>query len=164
MNTLGVDNGVSGALCLINERGGLSVMRLMPIQTARKGNEIDVVTLKHWLEDHGITSDNTRVIIEEPGGSKSAKAGASMAGSFHALRALFVLRHFSLHRVTPQAWQKKVLGKTSGDSKAMALTTARQLWPDEGWLPSDRCRVPHDGLIDAALIGLFGWYQSKSNL
>lgn len=154
-NTLGVDNGVSGALCLIHE-AGLSVMRLMPIQKGRKGNEIDVKSVNTWLHDHNITPANTVVVIEEPGGSKSAKAGASMAGSFHALRALFVLRGFSLHRVTPQAWQKKMLGKTNGDTKALALTVARQLWPAENWLPTERCSVPHDGLIDAALIGYFG--------
>lgn len=154
MNTdyLAVDNGISGALALVGELGNLVEWLPMPIQKTRKGNEIEVLKIDEWLRDHNICARDTTVVIEEPGGSKSAKAAASMSGSFHALRALFSLRGFRWHRVTPQAWQKPLLKCPAGDTKAAALSMAKALWPQEKWLGTERCKVPHDGAIDAALI------------
>lgn len=43
-----------------------------------------------------------------------------------------------------------------GDTKPRALAKALQLWPGETFLASERCRVPHDGMIDAALIAEYG--------
>lgn len=92
-------------------------------------------------------------MIEEQGGSKSAKAACSMAGSFHALRAVLTIGLYRWHRITPQSWQKAMLPKCkAGDTKPRALALAKELWPEESFLASPRCKVPHDGLIDAALI------------
>lgn len=154
---LGIDNGVSGALVLIDAANGSLVAELaMPTQKARKGNEVDVCAIARWLESLEVLSPPV-CVIEEPGGSKSAKAACSMAGSFHALRCLLELRGMRWHRVTPCQWQKVMLpGCKAGDTKPRALAAARALWPAESFLQSDRCRVPHDGIIDAALIAEFG--------
>lgn len=156
MNYLGIDNGVSGALAIISELGQHVCHLTMPVAKTRKGNEVEVMTIASWLDENQITPQNTTVIIEEPGGSKSAKAACSMAGSFHALRALFTLRRFKLIRVTPQSWQKKMLHCAAGDTKKVALQLAGSLWPDEDFLATPRCKVPHDGIVDAALLGEHG--------
>jgi hypothetical protein len=39
-----------------------------------------------------------------------------------------------------------------GKTKQVALETAQNLEPSENWLKNKRCRVPHDGLVDAFLI------------
>jgi len=153
MNYLGIDNGVTGALALIGELGNLVEWLPMPIQKTRKGNEVNICGVWYWLVQHNIHVGNTVVVIEEPGGSKSAKAASSMAGSFHSLRALFSLKDYRLLRVTPQQWQKPVLKCKSGDTKPVALTLARSLWPKEKWLATSKCSKPHDGAVDAALIG-----------
>jgi hypothetical protein len=152
MNYLGIDNGISGALALIGELGNLMMWIPMPIQKTRKGNEVDVCAVWAWLVENCIMPGNTIVIIEEPGGSKSAKAASSMAGAFHALRALFSIKDYKLLRTTPQAWQKGLLKCKAGDTKPVALTLARSLWRDEKWLTTPRCTKPHDGAIDGALI------------
>ena len=154
----GIDNGVSGAICLISEYdGSLIAMTEMPIVRARKGNEIDIRTLYRWLSETLPNLSDATYIIEEPGGSKSSKAATSMAGSFHAVRALFDVKLLRWHRITPQEWQKALLpGCKAGDTKPRALAKARQLWPDESFLASDRCSVAHSGLVDAALISEYG--------
>jgi hypothetical protein len=64
---------------------------------------------------------------------------------------------FRWHRITPQAWQKHMLpGCPRGETKPMALAKARQLWPDEALQATDRCRVAHSGMVDAALIAEYG--------
>jgi len=152
MTYIGIDNGVSGALAAISPHSQIVSVLPMPTLKSRKGNEIDILSVWQWLE--GLGRHKLTVTIEEPGGSKSAKAATSMAGSFHALRSLCVLKGLRWHRITPQAWQKELLpGCKAGDSKPRALAAARQLWPSESFLASDRCRVAHDGIVDAALIG-----------
>jgi hypothetical protein len=153
---IGIDNGVTGALVALSPHSKIIAMLPMPIQKARKGNEIDIAAVWEWIYATAGAISAITAIIEEPGGSKSSKAATSMAGSFHTLRALLVLKGIRFHRTTPQAWQKVMLpGCKSGDTKPRALSTARQLWPEETFLASDRCRTPHDGLIDAALIAEF---------
>ena len=152
---IGIDNGVTGALAAVLGGSGKILSACpMPIAKARKGNEVDVRAAYLWIiEVTGSDPASATYVIEEPGGSKSAKAAASMSGSFHAMRSLFDVKSLRWHRITPQSWQKVMLpGCKAGDTKPRALAKARQLWPAEKWLPTPRCSKPHDGMIDAALI------------
>ncbi len=151
---LGIDNGLTGGLVALPSypAGSLLAQLPMPTLAARKGREIDLAAIWQWIDQLG---DRTRltVAIEEPGGSRNARACASMAGSFHALRALCVLKKLRWHRLTPQSWQKVLLpGCAPGDTKPRALAAARQLWPTETFLATPRSTKPHEGLLDAALI------------
>lgn len=152
---IGIDNGVSGALAVIHSDGSMEAF-CMPLQRTRKGIEVDVIQVKEilraWRNKHG---DDMTVVIEEPGGSKSAKAATSMAGAFHAVRAVVELMRFKLVRVTPAAWQKKVLNCKAGDTKPVALQLAKSLWPQFDFRATDRCKVQHDGKIDAMLLARF---------
>ncbi len=157
---IGIDNGISGAIAAIAGNGQLFEWHPMPIQRARKGNEIDVVALAAIIDRLTDCTMAPEVVVEEPGGSKSAKAAVSMAASFHAIRALLDLRKMRWHRVTPQEWQREMLpGSKSGETKARALELARRLWPREKWLATERCRTPHDGAIDAAIMA--EWLRTK---
>lgn len=155
---IGIDNGISGAFAILNAHGDLMCWAPMPIQKSRKGNEVDVITLKTQLEQFHFKG--ATVIVEEPGGSKSARAASSMAGSFHAIRAMLDLMQLPYHRVTPQSWQKVLLRCKAGDTKPAAERLAKQLWPEEKWLRTARCSTPHDGGIDSALLA----FHLKSNL
>lgn len=160
---IGVDNGVSGGLAAISHHGSMISTLIMPIQKARKGNEIDPVSVWKWI-DYITADDRSKVfvVIEEPGGSKSAKAATSMAGSFHALRTLCALKSIRWDRITPQIWQKAMLpGAKAGDTKPRALEAARRFWPDETWLATDRSSKPHEGIIDAALIAEYARRNTK---
>ena len=153
---IGGDNGISGAFAAIDAQSKIISMLTMPIQKARKGNEIDVVAVWEWMAPLVKEWGDTRVTIEEPGGSKSAHAAASMSGSFHTLRALCSLKGLRWHRITPQSWQKILLPNcVAGDTKPRALAAAKALWPSQSFLATVRSTVPHDGLIDAALIAEF---------
>ena len=153
---IGGDNGISGALAAINKNSRIISILPMPVQKARKGNEINILAVWQWMEPllHG--EQNFSITIEEPGGSKSAQAAASMSGSFHTLRALCALKGLRWHRITPQSWQRVMLPNcTKGDTKPRALAAARALWPDHSFLATERSKVPHDGIVDAVLIAEF---------
>ena len=159
---IGIDNGVSGGLAAVTETSFLLSMIAMPIQKARKGNEIDAKAVWQWISDMDISYDKLTVIIEEPGGSKSAKAATSMAGSFHCLRTICEIKGIRWHRITPQIWQKDLLpGCKSGDTKPRALAAVKALWPGESFLATECSKVAHEGLVDAALIAE---YARRKNL
>lgn len=153
---IGIDNGVSGGLVALSDYPGVDPIatRAMPTQKRRNRDEVDVKELYKWCREvSGDNLSNVVFIVEEPGGSKSAKAATSMAGSFHAIRGFLDAKYLRWHPVTPRQWQKEMLpGVKKGDTKPAALAAARRIWPLQKWLASERCRIPHDGIIDAALI------------
>lgn len=149
---VGVDNGISGSLVALSSDGLVCAKLIMPLHTVRGRDEVDVVAIAEWLLENRLTTDRTTVVIEEPGGSQSAKAASSMAGSFHALRATFALLRYKWLRITPQSWQKPMLRCKTGDTKPAAAAMVQSLWPGEDWRASPRCRVLHEGAVDAVLI------------
>lgn len=153
MNTcyIGVDSGITGGIVLLKHDGSIIDWTDMPVQTTKKGSEINVLSVRGFLRN--ASPDFFTFVLEEPGGAQSYKAAVSMAGSFHSLRALAVLMGYKFVRITPNDWQKPMLRcKEAKQTKPAALTMARQLWPKEDWLVTERCTKPHEGAIDAGLI------------
>jgi hypothetical protein len=149
----GVDNGVSGAVAIVSVNGALVDAWPMPVRKRGK-NEVDVERLRRQLMSYGSVQD-MRFVVEEPVGSKSLNAAKSMAASFHAVRGLIEGLGGNFQGVPAREWQRALLGKTKGDTKELALAKAQELWPDFTWLASSRCKVPHDGMVDAALIAVY---------
>jgi len=159
---IAIDNGMSGGICAISKHSGsIIATQKMPIRYRHGSNEVDVL---EFMEILGIMSPTClfkpEIVIEKPGGSKSATAAKSMSGCMHAIRGALESRGLTLHRITPQSWQK-VLIPGKGDTKERALAKAKELWPDEKWLnlnKTEKSYRPHDGVIDAALIAYY-WKQ-----
>jgi hypothetical protein len=157
---IGIDNGLSGALVAISSSAGLAPIKMtaMPTRGKAKGNEVDGAAVYEWLLDLDTAFDRMTIILETPGKhSPGVQALCSMWDSYGCIRGILECRGIRHHRITPQSWQKKMLpGCAKGDTKQAALAKAKQLWPSESWLASPRCKTPHSGYIDAALIGEFG--------
>jgi len=154
---LGIDNGVSGGIVAISDHDGRIIgMKTMPVKRWRSRNEIDVRAVRKLMLEicEHEPSKIISVTVEEPNNSRTPSTAYSVASSFHSLRAMLDLWEIiTWHRITPQSWQKVMLPKCAkGDTKKRALEYARRAWPDESFLASPRCKVPHEGLIDAALI------------
>lgn len=150
---VGIDNGLSGALVALDHDGRLLQFLPMPTVGKTSGNEVDILPVAEWLSQLG---DYSRLVVtlETPGKfAKGVQAISSMWDTYGALRAMLLLGKFRHHRIPPQRWQKVMLPNCKkGDTKPMAKSRAAQLWPDARWLASPKCRNPHDGAIDAALI------------
>jgi hypothetical protein len=64
--------------------------------------------------------------------------------------------HWDFIAVGVSEWQRKMLGRVPrGMTKKAALAKARKCWPEEKWLANERCRTPHDGIVDAVLIAQY---------
>jgi len=153
---VGVDNGISGGLCAIsNWSGDVIEHRQMPTETRNGKSEVDVVALIGWLDQF---KKDLVVCIEEPlKHAKSSQAMRSMSISFGKIDGACTALGFPVVRVQVKEWQDVILGKrlAKGVTKTVALQKASALWPNETWLASSRSKVPHDGIVDAALISYY---------
>lgn|SRR3990167_261453 len=151
---IGIDNGLSGALCAIGE--GVLDLFVMPVLSSGKRKRVDVESLAKLLD--GYESPELCVVYESPAGSKSVLAAVSMADSFARVESVLIIKKVRRIPITSTKWQRSFWTKPKMavgqvfDTKAAALKVARELWPNETWLASARCKVPHNGLVDAALI------------
>lgn len=152
---VGVDNGLDGGLCALSPVSGfLFETSPMPTQMVGGKREVCPSSVRDWLL--GLECPPQRILfaIEEPlKHAKSSQAMRSMALSFGTLCAAAELCGCWVRRVDVKEWQTPVLGRVpKGKTKQKALEVANKLWPDQNWLASARCRVAHDGMVDAALI------------
>ncbi len=59
--------------------------------------------------------------------------------------------------VPPSVWTRSLhVGCTGTDAKKKSLQAVRRLFPTVELLASSKCRVPHDGMVDALLICEYG--------
>lgn len=160
---IGIDNGITGGMVALSDHPGPPIgMTTMPTNKHRTRNELDMRAIDFWIGDiTGGHLGNTTFIIEEPNNSRNASTAYSVASSFHSFRGFFAAKRLAFVRITPQSWQKHMLGKVpKGETKVHALAMARKLWPSETWLASPRCTTPNPGLVDAALIAEYGRMKS----
>jgi hypothetical protein len=149
---VGVDNGLDGGLCAIAQLDGSLIDKTaMPCQQRSKKREVDIRKVNEWL-----LGFNTPFVlaIEEPlAHAKSSQAVRSMAISFGKLLGMAECKGYTVARISVHKWQRKMLGFTpKGRTKQVALELAQNLEPSENWLKNKRCKVPHDGIVDAFLI------------
>jgi hypothetical protein len=152
---VGVDNGLSGGIVFLNHTGKIVFKLPMPVESDGKRRKVDPITLNEvFLKEPYQCS----VVVERPAGSKSVIAAVSMADSFAKIETVLALNDIRRAFITAKTWQKefwtvpKMPTGRKFDTKAAALLAATRLWPKENWLATPRSRVPHDGMIDAALI------------
>ena len=155
---VGIDNGLTGGMCaLCPVSGNVVDTAVMPLKKIEGRREIDAASLVDWLNCLDRLVD--KVVVEEsPEHAPSAASMRSMSISFGKMIGAFELTGFRVQRVLVRDWQREMLGKKipQGMTKPLALAYARRRWPERDWLASARCKLPHDGIIDAALIALYG--------
>lgn len=161
---IGIDNGLTGGIVALSDHPGPPIdMMTMPWKQWRSRKEIDVRAIHLWLSNVcGGNLSNAVFLIEEPNNSRNASTAYSVASCFHSFRGFFDAKFVPFERITPQSWQRFMLGKVpKGETKAFALAKAREIWPGEKWLKTPRCSTPHEGLVDAALIAEYGRLQDQ---
>ena len=160
---IGIDNGLDGAIVMLNADGSIHHKGIMPTIKIGKGRIIDI----HQVREI-VTRPYTTVILEEAQKHSPGKlALCSTWFTYGHLLALLTLDRMPYEIVRPKQWQKafwampKMAKGKKFDTKAAALSAASRIWPSEDWTKSDRARKPHDGMVDAALIAEYGRRKLK---
>lgn len=180
---LGADPGKHGAVVLISP----SRKEVIQIPTTVKDSVIDAAALYYALLPYqdrikGACMEHVHAIF-----GSAAGATFEFGDANGSLRTLLLLlsdngKRFPLILAQPKLWQKiawygvpKVespMTDSSGrpkllksgkprmkvDTKATSMSAAHKLFPSVSFVPK-RCRIEHDGCIDAALIAYYGYVK-----
>lgn len=167
---IGIDNGLDGGIVALSPIAGLAPIAkfTMPTRTvtyparkttpAKTSREIDTRGLVAILEQIGGNRESATVYFEHcPFHADTALTMRSMALSAGKILAVLEAKNFQTVRILSFDWHPAILGKTpKGQTKAFALAKAKEFWPEETWLATERSSIPHNGMIDAALIAEHG--------
>ncbi len=152
---VGIDPGKKGGfVCIERQASGRIViveMETMPFA----GDELDVMMIAKWFE----LWEPEFIFLERVASMPrdGAMAAFAFGKQFGALLALLKMAAFPHELVAPAKWQGMVHEDRAKvrDPKQRSLMAVRRLFPQESFL-LPRCRVPHDGLVDAACIAWAG--------
>lgn len=159
MMTLGIDPGLTGALALLDESGGVALLETLPTVARGKGQgrvkrELDPAGLLHLLRIHAgeISAAYVESVASRPGqGVASVFSLGHSLGIIHAtLAGLGIPRH----DITPAAW-KRAAG-LSGSDKEQARALAVRLFPTVALH-----RKADHNLAEALLIARHGWQAQR---
>jgi hypothetical protein len=160
----GIDPGKTGGITFIHD--GHIQMYTIPLI----GKLVDLHEMYNILYAHLIQDGESHIAcLEDVSSIPGASAGSNFAFGENKghIEGLLVGMGASYQKVAPKAWQKvcwegvplmkkPCKGGEKNDTKAMSLVAAKRLFPGESFLASARSSVPHDGLVDAALIAKYG--------
>ncbi len=154
---IGVDLGLNGAICI--QRGqDIEVIR-MPVLGGRV-HYPSLYLLLSGLKPEIVVFEKIAQIF-----GSSKKTAFVMGTQLGSMEMLCTCLEFNYKAVPPKEWQKWAFdgmtkinkpGKTSTDTKKMALTRIKQLYPKLKLTFGERATKPHDGLIDSILIMNYG--------
>jgi len=154
---IGIDIGKKGAIYMMNEDGNEEWRVAMPMIK----DQVDWHELNAILEPYQMF--NGMVVYEKLGVifGTSKKTAFSMGEQYGAVRQCCISNNIRYTEVPAKKWQAEMFegqvniqktGKTSRDTKAMALVAAKRLFPTVNLLMTKASSVPHDGLVDALLM------------
>lgn len=175
----GIDCGLDGAIVLLPIDGDPQpikfVMPTIEVKGAKKGSSkrlYDGPAIRRILTQHNIVSvfievqqaqtkptirrcNNCGQIVSTttPQGIVSTFTTGRGFGIVEGICVGIPVRYELIH---PRSWQPKMLPPGQGDSKPRARIAASSLFPKFDMRANDRCRVPHEGIVDALLIAEFG--------
>jgi len=155
---IGIDIGKKGAIVVLTEQPFTNT--IAPIKMPLIGDQLDYHEVYRLLKQYEKT--NCHVIFEKLGvifGTGKSTA-FSMGHQSGAIEMACVALKLPYTKIPAKQWQKEMFqgveevtkpGKSSRDTKAMALIAAKRLFPNFN-LTFGRATVPHDGAVDALLM------------
>ena len=158
MRKIGIDTGKHGGIVALNSNNVIIGKWVMPLD---QDGEIDLHELDVIFKELRPTVYGYAIVtIEDPGKhAKSSQAIGGMRYGFGIVKQACVSNGISFHTTSSRVWQSYYWTKRDDKTtKEKALEVAHDLWPDETFLHpgKPRSRKAHDGLVDAALIAIYG--------
>ena len=156
MNTLGIDPGLSGALCLLDADAKILTLLDMPtLRITKTRKQLDTVEIVRLLGNWRVLWGDMRCVMEEQQAmpNQSAQSGFKTGRGFGRLEGILAARQIPFEVVLAKQWQKAMLGHVEkGTSKDRAKAKAQELYP-----LADLGRRKSQDRPDAVLIALYGW-------
>lgn len=176
MNVIGIDPGLSGGICVLNDKEGIIDVLKMPLCTRpnRKGNYIDLKKIFDFITDYSRydeykNKDNLYGIFIERQfilRSQGMSSGSKTMYQSGLLYGLCFAECDNLQEVNAKDWQTPIFKKVdqtninsykySSDTKLQSIAYVEQNFDRKYLFTSGRQTKPSDGLADAICIASYG--------
>lgn len=174
MYILGIDPGLSGGLCVLNEDGIVEVMRMPTCKRPnRKGNYIDVRKVYEFITKYNNRSEDNNEWIESIYverqfilRSQGMSSGSKTMYQSGILYGLCYPECDELHEINAKDWQKAIFKKIdqskvveynyNNQTKLNSIAYVEQTYGKQYLFYSKRQTKPSDGLADAICIAAYG--------
>ena len=180
---IGIDIGLTGGIVVLDDNSKIRYKLAMDEGLITADDTPDVKKI-YAIIKHFKNLGDVHIILERFAGFHgiSKKGVASLERQGGKIYGMVELMGFPYTASLPKNWQKIICGDTKQydkttyvdtgrkdedgkkikqkkikkDTKRIALVTVNRLYPSEKWLRNKSCRTPHDGMIDACLLALYG--------
>lgn len=155
MSILAIDPGLKGGLAIVGKDG--LMIESMPLVAG----ELDLPTLVRWVQANRSSIELAVVekaqAMPKQGVSSMFNYGVGYGMILGILSALGV----PYELVPPQRWSKVMHAGISKDldTKERSALAVSRIFPGIDFRSSSRCKKPHEGMVDAALIAEWAWRQ-----
>ena len=153
---VGVDNGLTGGIVAINNRLDVVGKWVMPIIETNK-KEFDVITIQKIFDDLLKKDKKIFVALEKahPRPVQGTRAAFTTGFCYGMFQGILGSKGISYDIVNPSLWMKLVFeGMNIKDKKASTIWAQRK-FPKENWRATERTKIIHDGLTDAAALAYY---------
>lgn len=147
MRTVGIDPGIKGALVLLEWGTPKELVPMPEIQSTIDGDTIATL-FSQWKPD--LVGLERAQAMPEQGVVSMFNYGVGYGTILGILQGMKI-KHRTIRPQEWQGWAFRQLRVKREDPKGSALLVAKALYPTAG-LVMPRCRVPHQGVVDALLI------------
>ncbi len=154
---VGIDNGISGAMCVINNAGQVLHLSNLPTKKLGKDNSIEAYKLFSQLEDLIQKLDPwIHVMVESASKFSPGKmALCSTWRSFGTIEAVLSILNIPWEPINARTWQadlfKSHVRIGEENTKGISLQICKRLFPSVNLIRENRSN-PDLGLADALLI------------
>ena len=174
MYVLGIDPGLSGGLCILNESGIVEVIRMPTCKRPnRKGNYIDLEKIYSFITKYNDRSEDSEewidsIYVERQFilRSQGMSSGSKTMYQSGLLYGLCYPECNSLNEINAKDWQKCIFDQVDEDNiiqynydnktKLKAIAYVEQTYGGQYLFYSKRQTKPSDGLADAICIASYG--------
>lgn len=88
--------------------------------------------------------------------TQGAKSIFTTGANYRWICGLIAMADIALNEIHPKTWQGEMLFPGTGNTKARARIAVGKLFPTLDLRATERSKVPHEGIVDAMLIGAYG--------
>lgn len=152
---LGIDPGLNGGIARLAKPMDILFLDVTPVIG---GKDYDIQEMKRILQstkvDKVFATIENQISMPGQGLTSTLQTGKGFGIWLGLLAGLEI----PYQVVAAISWQRKLFTGVKGnlDTKAKSEVVAKRLFPTSDFRKSDRARVAHDGLTDAACIAEYG--------
>jgi len=154
---IGIDPGLKGGICAMDKDGRIHALEVMPTKKVGKPKMTAPINLYELICTFKAMGGHFFIERIMAYGMNPTSC-LTMGRNYGYLEACLELNRCKVTYVEPSKWCKEIHAGIDKrlKPKERSLIAVERLFPEQPFLATERCKKPHDGLIDGALIAEYG--------